>query len=97
EGRQDSGVEGGKLERPHTGPWRDLSVRYRHLISDPTRDSWYLRWRGLEETLRNMTGDCSKSTLLDVASGTGWIGSSLKPYRAFECDIAVPAGADETR
>lgn len=67
--------------------WPRTSHAYTNLISDPARDSRYLRDNGLKPTLLEMMGDCSALRVLDVGCGDGWLLDKLTPLEGYGCDI----------
>lgn len=70
--------------------WRthpETAEVYSRLISDLTRDSHYLRSKGLKPNLVKMIGDCSNAKVLDIGSGDGWLLDEIKPLKGYACDI----------
>lgn len=68
--------------------WSLTTKEYAALVLNESRDSYYLRSRGLKTNLLNIIGDCSKSRLLDIGCGNGWLLDDAKAAEGFGCDIA---------
>ena len=68
------------------GGWTDFSEHYVELITDPGRDSLYLRSIGLIDQLIHIIGDCSDKRVLDVGCANGALLCALRPREAFGCD-----------
>lgn len=71
--------------------WARLRPSYEKLIGDESRDSWYLRSKGLQRNVIELVGDCSDTRLLDVGCGTGWLLDAIRPREGYECDSVEPA------
>lgn len=67
--------------------WPRTAKGYSELVSNETRDSYYLRSKGLKPDLLSMIGDCSKLRLLDIGCGNGWLLDEAKPAEGHGCDI----------
>ncbi len=70
--------------------WQSSAHEYRELIQNPEWDSWFLREQGLKPNILELAGDCSKATVLDAGTGTGWLFDVIRPAQAFACDVVVP-------
>lgn len=71
--------------------WPKTIKEYSELISNESRDSYYLRSQGLKPNILSMIGDCSKLSLLDIGCGNGWLLDDARPVEGYGCDITEQA------
>ena len=77
--------------------WTISKENYADLVKDESKDSAFLRKHGLQHNIIELIGDVSRSVILDVGCGNGWIVGAVHPGDGRECDIARSPDLPEGR